>query len=97
MRDMENYSTRRLLLSTTLIAIGFGLLWFFFNFVWPGHEDQSTRAAFAMAGLWISAGAFIGAGIMTPFKLGLFGMAMGGIIICLLGFLWALLGVGHLC
>ena len=76
------YSLRDLFLMTTLIAVGVaGIVWFIRSF---GHGiDDLPRIAVAIA----SAGS-IGAGIGAPFHKKLLGLAIGGVALVILGFLF---------
>jgi len=67
---MPRFSIRSLLLATTLIAVGMGLIFIGARIGWG--EDVARDAV-----LWFSGGALIGAGIMTPFNRAVPGVFIG--------------------
>jgi hypothetical protein len=59
---MPRFTIRDLLLATTLVAVGVGLI------VFPLHFHQLVDEEWSLPLFFFGGGAFIGAGIFTPFK-----------------------------
>lgn len=65
---MPRFTLKEMLLATTLIAIGAGLIAILFRYG-AGIVEGGGSGGFAVAlVLWLGGGALIGAGLFTPFK-----------------------------
>jgi hypothetical protein len=74
---MPRFTVKDLLIATTLIAVGAGMLAFVFQ---NGEEIKRGYGAGVFAVLWFGGGAFVGAGIFTPFKRPWMGAIIGVMI-----------------
>jgi hypothetical protein len=63
---MPRFSIKDLLLATTLIAIGAGLIYWAYSH--PTMSRYSDAPNWPLFLGWMGGGAFIGAGVFTPFK-----------------------------
>jgi hypothetical protein len=79
LKDMPKFSIKELLLATTLIAVGSGMvsLVFMLTNVPKVGEHLEEYAAFTS---WFGGGAMIGAGILTPFKRPWLGAVIGLVV-----------------
>jgi hypothetical protein len=85
---MPRFSIKDLLIATTCIAMGIGLL----AFPYYHHEYISANLPSSTYVLcWFGGGALIGAGILNPFGRPLWGAAIGFVVLVLVpvAFLWA--------
>ena len=83
---MPRFTIKDLLLATTLIAIGAGMLALVLRgnaWLWP----RGGLAVITVFSLWLGGGGCIGAGLLTPFKHPWIGAALGLLIQGLLLFL----------
>jgi hypothetical protein len=72
---MPRYSTKELLLSTTLIACGVGILAFMLK--GAPYIDPDTTTLFLTLSAWCVGGALIGAGLLVPFHRPRLGAVLG--------------------
>jgi hypothetical protein len=61
---MPRFTIRDLLVATALIAVGAGMIVFLFR----GREASHQLGDWPTLFFWCGSGAFVGAGIFTPFK-----------------------------
>jgi hypothetical protein len=80
---MPRFTIRDLLVATTLIAVGAGMIAFLFR----GRDASNELGDWSTLFFWYGGGAFIGAGIFTPFKRPWTGVITGLVIQTLLFFI----------
>jgi|tagenome__1003787_1003787.scaffolds.fasta_scaffold20490834_1 hypothetical protein len=76
---MPRFSIKDLLIATTLISVGLGLLYFVYQ-----HRYTPDDEAWEL-GAYLGGGALIGAGAMTPFKRPLRGAIIAVVLMLLAG------------
>ena len=80
---MPRFTVRDLLIATTLVAIGAGALGLMYR-IWEALAEAGFVTVPILLLLWFGGGAFIGAGLFTPFKRPWTGVICGLVIQILL-------------
>jgi hypothetical protein len=91
---MPRFTIKDLLITTTLIAIGVGILTFLFRNVVLMEQLFGDNAVVAAIVLWLVSGAMISAGLFVPFRHPWMGAAIGLVIQALL-LIWPMMEVRY--
>lgn len=83
-RAQLQFSLKRLLVSTTLIAVGLAIVVWWYRFViatMPADvRNPDAWSRFGLAPIWALGGAMIGAGLLNPFRMLLAGALIGCLV-----------------